>query len=111
MTGVEPRPRFRLLRAGLAAAMLVLVQVACFHARVTTGRPPGPDVIYRPWASAFLFGLVPPEILDGSTLCPAAGVATVETSHSFLNWLVGVGTVGIYTPMTITVTCAGPGRT
>jgi hypothetical protein len=91
--------------------MLVLVQAACFHARVTTGRPPGPDVIYRPWASAFLFGLVPPEILDGSTLCPAAGVATVETSHSFLNSLVGIATVGIYTPMTITVTCAGPGRT
>ena len=31
----------------------------------------------------------------------------VETEHSFLNWLVGAVTFGIYTPIHIKVTCAG----
>jgi hypothetical protein len=95
------------LRAGLPVVALALA--GCFHAVVTTGRPAGPEVIQRPWASSFLFGLVPPEIVEGGSQCQA-GVATVETQHSFLNWLVGVATVGIYTPMTITITCAGPGK-
>jgi Bor protein len=80
-----------------------------FHTVLTTGLPAGPDVIHQPWASAFLFGLVPPDIREGRQLCPA-GVARAETSHSFKNWLVSVATVGIYTPMTLTLTCAGPGR-
>jgi hypothetical protein len=97
----------RLFRAGLPAAALLL-SAGCFHAVVTTGRPAGPEVIVRPWASSFLFGLVPPEIIDAGAQCPG-GVARIETQHRFLNSLVGIVTVGIYTPMTITATCAGPG--
>ena len=37
------------------------------------------------------------------------GVAKVETQQSFLNGLVGGLTWGLYTPMTITVTCAADG--
>ena len=37
------------------------------------------------------------------------GVSKVETQHSFLNGLVGGLTLGIYTPIDITVTCAAPG--
>jgi hypothetical protein len=36
-------------------------------------------------------------------------VAKVETRHSFLNQLVGILTLGIYTPMHIKVTCAAGG--
>jgi hypothetical protein len=100
----KPRPY---LRAGLFAGLLVFA--GCFRAAVTTGLPAGPDVISKPWESAFLFGLVPPDIINGGAAC-IAGVARVETAHSFLNWLVSIGTVGIYTPMTVTFTCAGPGR-
>ena len=32
----------------------------------------------------------------------------METQISFLNGLVGILTFGIFTPMTLTVTCAGP---
>jgi hypothetical protein len=32
----------------------------------------------------------------------------VETEHSFLNMLAGAITGGLYSPMTITVQCAGP---
>jgi Bor protein len=106
--GRGPRPQVRILRTGLVVGA-VAVLGGCFHAIVTTGRPAGPEVIQRPWASSFLFGLVPPEIINGATECPA-GVASIETQHTFLNSLVGIATVGIYTPMKITVTCAGPGR-
>jgi hypothetical protein len=34
-------------------------------------------------------------------------VSKVETEHSFLNGLVQFVTLGIYTPMHLTVTCAG----
>jgi len=34
------------------------------------------------------------------------GVARVETVHTFLNQVVAAVTFGIYTPITITVTCA-----
>jgi hypothetical protein len=87
----------------------LLCGVGCFHTVVTTGLPAGPEVINQGWASAFLFGLVPPDIRNGGAMCPA-GVARVETAHSFKNWLVSIATVGIYTPMTLTLTCAGPGR-
>ena len=39
-----------------------------------------------------------------------SGVSKVETVHSFLNMLVQGLTLGIYTPMTIKVTCAASGR-
>ncbi len=51
---------------------------------------------------------MPPDVLDVSSQCKS-GVAKVETQHSFLNGLVAFLTLDIYTPMTITVTCAGGG--
>jgi Bor protein len=109
MPDQKPRPQLssRALRAGLFVAMCALS--GCFHTIVTTGLPAGPDIITRPWASSFLFGLVPPDIVNGAATCPA-GVARVESSHSFANWLVSVGTIGVYTPMTLTFRCAGPGK-
>jgi len=37
--------------------------------------------------------------------CGAAGVARVETQQSFLNGLVSLLTLSIFTPMEITITC------
>jgi hypothetical protein len=67
--------------------------------------PPGTEVISKPWASSWIYGLIPPNAIETATKCPH-GVARVETQHSFVNELVGMLTAGIYTPMTITVTCA-----
>jgi hypothetical protein len=48
--------------------------------------------------------------LDLRAECPS-GAATIVTEQSFLNGLVGVLTIGIYTPQHVTVTCAsGTGR-
>lgn len=98
----------RVLRATLRLAA-VLVLVGCYHAVIDTGLAPSPVTIDQQWASGFIYGLVPPNPVGTMQKCPH-GVAKVETQHSFLNSLVAGITVGIYTPMTITVTCAQTGK-
>ncbi len=89
-------------------AVVLFSSMACYHAIITTGRAESSTIIEKPWASSFVFGLVPPDPLEVSNECKS-GVAKVETQHSFLNALVAFLTFQIYTPMDIKVTCAGPG--
>jgi hypothetical protein len=49
--------------------------------------------------------LVPATPIDVTQQC-ARGVATVETQRSFPNGLVGLLTLGIYTPVSVRVVCA-----
>lgn len=84
---------------------MVLALSSCYHAQVVTDAKPSDQVIDKPWASSFVFGLVPPEIVTTASTCPN-GVAKVETEISFLNGLVSAITFNIYTPMHIKVTCA-----
>ncbi len=98
----------RVLRATLRLVALLAV-AGCYHAIVNTGLPPSPTTIEEPWASGFIYGLVPPNPVETMQKCPR-GVAKVETQHSFLNSLVAGLTFGIYTPITITVTCAQAGK-
>jgi hypothetical protein len=94
-------------RQRLAVVLIAgLVSSACYHQVVQTGKPAGSTVIERPWTSTFIFGLVAAAEINTASQCPN-GVATVETQQSFLNGLVGVLTFGLYTPLTVTVTCAG----
>ena len=88
----------------LRAAALVLL-AGCYHATVETGVTPSTVVIDKSFASAWIYGLVPPSTGSTAEKCPN-GVAKVETQHTFLNQLVGLLTLGIYTPMQIRVTCA-----
>jgi hypothetical protein len=81
---------------------------ACYHTTIETGAAPSTQVIEKEWAASWIGGLVPPDPVETAGKCPN-GVARVETQHSFLNMVANVLTFGIYTPMTITVTC-GTGR-
>lgn len=93
----------------LNAAAVLLATFAltgCYHAVIDTGRAANGTTIERPWAHGFIFGLVPPSVTETAQKCPG-GVAKVETKQSFLNGLVGAVTYGIYTPMTIMVSCTG----
>ncbi|HEX2202129.1 MAG TPA: Bor family protein [Longimicrobium sp.] len=90
-----------------AAAAVVLSTSACYHATVDTGRPSNGVTVSKNWAHSFIEGLVPPSTLETAQQCPN-GVAKVETQISFLNGLARLLTFGIYTPMEITVQCAGP---
>lgn len=89
------------------AILLVLgfILTGCYHTQITTGQAASSQVIEKPWASSFIGGLVPPEIINVASECPS-GVAKVETKLSFLNMVASAFTFGIYSPMHITVTCA-----
>ena len=83
----------------------VISLTGCYAATIDTGRPASTKVIQKKWASSWIYGLVPPSMINTAADCPN-GVAKVETQLSFLNQLVGALTWGIYTPMQIVVTCA-----
>ena len=97
--------RARTLLVALAAFSLS----GCYHATIETGLATSADSVHVPWAHSFIYGLVPPATVSAAAKCKN-GVAKVETQMSFLNGLVGAITWGIYTPMTITVTCANGQR-
>lgn len=84
---------------------LMFVLSSCYHAQITTDQQASTEVIDKPWAHSFVFGLVPPAEINTASQCPN-GVARVETKISFLNGLVSAITFSLYTPMHITVTCA-----
>ena len=86
----------------------VVLSAACYHAIIETGRPAGTTILNKTFQSSFIYGLVPPPPLNASGQCPS-GVARVETQHRFVEGLVAALTLGIYTPMTLTVTCASGG--
>jgi hypothetical protein len=87
---------------------LTLGLAGCYHATIDTGRAPSGHTVERQWAHGFVYGLVPPSLVETASQC-AHGVAKVETQLSFLNQVANVLTFGLYTPMTITVRCAAPG--
>ncbi|TVP44418.1 MAG: hypothetical protein EA350_11590 [Gemmatimonadales bacterium] len=84
---------------------LIVLISGCYHAQISTGAPPSPQVIDQPWAHSFIGGLVPPNPIDASTQC-ANGVSRVETRLSFLNLVANAVTFSIYSPMHLTVVCA-----
>lgn len=96
----------RIRRAAAIVAAFALT--GCYHAVIQTGRPESTDVISIKWANGFIYGLVPPPIVETASRC-TNGVAKVETQHSFLNMLAQFVTFGLYTPMQIDVTCAARG--
>lgn len=89
----------------LFAMALVLCLTGCYHATIDTGLTPSNKVIHKPFASSWIYGLIPPPIVQTAAECPG-GVARVETQHTIPNTLVGWITFGIYTPIDIMVTCA-----
>lgn len=77
----------------------------CYHAQITTGLEASNEVYQEAWATSFIAGLVPPDIVNAEQQC-TNGVAKVETRHSFLNMVAQMITFSLYSPMEITVTCA-----
>ena len=97
------------MRRILMAVATVLLATGCFHTTIETGLPAGTEVISKPWANSFVYGLVPPATIETAAKCKS-GVAKVETQISFMNGLVAALTWSLYTPMTITVTCASSSK-
>lgn len=89
----------------LAVLGAIVATAGCYHTTVETGLTPGSTVIEKPWATSFVNGLVPIETVNAASEC-SNGVARVETVHTFMNMVANFLTFGIYSPMSITVTCA-----
>jgi len=85
--------------------ILPLFMTGCYHAQVTTGMDTSNEVYKKAWAHSFIGGLVPPSVVNAEQHC-TNGVARVETKLSFLNMVAQAVTLSLYSPMSITVTCA-----
>lgn len=86
-----------------------LLLTGCFQTRITTENEPSNRTIEEKWAPGFINGLAMTGTnIDAAERCDN-GVAVVETEISFLNQVVSGFTFGIYSPMTIRVTCAQGG--
>lgn len=92
-------------RSVVLGALVLTSTTACFRQVVQTGRAPSQTVVKKNWVSTWIFGLVPATPIDARAQCPS-GVATVETQTSFANGLLGMLTLGIWGPQTVTITCA-----
>lgn len=88
--------------APLVAAMAA---AACARITVTSNATPAPTVVEKPQQHSFVAGLVPPTEVNVRDECPN-GVATVETVHSPANVLATLVTLGIWSPISVKVTCA-----
>ena len=100
------------MKLGLRALLPVVcaMSMGCYHASVETGAEPSTEVINKSSASGWILGLVPPSTISTASKCPN-GAAKVETQVNFVNGLVRILTLGIYTPMQVTVTCAATTKT
>jgi tetratricopeptide (TPR) repeat protein len=89
----------------LSCSAVIALTSGCYHGTIDTGLTPSAQTVEKSWASAWVYGLVPPSTVETSRKCPN-GAARIETQRSFTNSLVNFLTGGIYTPMAIKVTCA-----
>lgn len=97
----------RLMRTAKRVLVLggFVALTACYHTITTSNLTPGPTHV-EAWVPTFIAGLVPGKV-DAGKMCGGKPVQAVDTQASFLNLLVGMVTFSIFTPMQVTVTCAG----
>ena len=88
-----------------AALVLGLAAAGCYRVAYETDLPAGGPVRTQT-ATFFLGGLIGETTVDLQALCPN-GVARWQNEASPVDTILTYVTVGIFTPRTITVTCAG----
>lgn len=69
-----------------------------FAARVTAAKD---------WAATFVYGVVPAAVAQAAAQC-RDGLAKVRRGQTPVNTLVSIVTLGMFSPITILVTCAKP---
>jgi len=76
---------------------------SCYTYTTVVGDGPQKKQEEKIWNHYFIYGLVPGTVSDPNKMADGAENYTVTTKHTFLNGLVGVLTLGIYTPTETTV--------
>ena len=105
MTLRTPRGRARGSLGRCLALVGALSSAGCYKATFVEDptaleREPTHEV----WNDHFLWGLTGEHAHDGSQLCPH-GVSVVRTRGDTLTGLVTIGTLGIYAPRKVELTC------
>ena len=93
----------------LPLLLLTLALAGCNAHKVTYDTTLPRGQVHSEWTGHYLGGLVGHPEVYVRKLCPA-GAAKIETFRSVGNGLIGALTLGIYTPRTIRITCAGQTR-
>lgn len=91
--------------ACVAALALCASGCASYNTRMSTGLPAGGEVKEQ-GASFYVYGLVGENNLDLAQVCPG-GVSSVQTRMTAGDKFFTFITLGIYSPMTMVVECAG----
>ena len=98
------------MKTALATAALGLSLLgstsACYKATFYRDATVTRAEAHEQWTNFYVFGLVGNQSIDVHQFCPSGDVAIVQTGGNFGTGLVGVLTLGIYTPRKVYVTCA-----
>lgn len=87
-------------------ALAMVIGAGCSRVTYVTGRAPN-GVEHSGWSHFFLWGLVNTSEIDVTELCPH-GLSKLVVRSTFGSWLAGFVTLGVYSPRTHVVYCAGP---
>ena len=98
---MNPMSRRRVLLASL------LFAGGCYRATIAPAANPATPTVQRE-SIIWIDGLAPADPVETAASCPE-GASRVETHHSVLDVVANVLTLGLYTPMTITVACGSGG--
>jgi hypothetical protein len=99
----------RRLGIALATGALLLCASGCYKATFYKNATVSKGAEHEEWTDFFVFGAVGTESVDVEKFCPTGDVAVVRTGGNVATGLVGVVTIGIYTPRKVYVTCAAQG--
>ena len=87
------------MRNSMLALVLVAALPACYTTTVKTGRQMSGEV-HTQTSHIFVEGLI------GGNVAPPCDPAQIVTKQGFLDLVIGGLTAGLYTPVTVTTTCA-----
>ena len=89
----------------IGAALAVALSGCSHHIKYSTSKPGGGPV-KKETQAFFLWGLVGGSELPLDTMCPQ-GVAHIDSKKGFADAILTSLTGGLYSPMSVEVTCAG----
>ena len=90
----------------LALVMCAALGAGCYKVTYQNPLLPPNGVVHDGTSSFFILALVGDERIPAYQMCPG-GVSRIQTGQSFVDLLLTVITIGIYTPRSYEIECGG----